>query len=235
MQFLRKSDLMEIVPSKYSGVFWVKNGKQQLATLNLAPGFSVYGEKLIQYKGKEYRIWDPYRSKIAAAIMNGIKDVPIKDGMSVLYLGAANGTTASHVADIVGRNGKVFCIDIAPRAMRDLIYVCEHKPNMVPILADANKPDDYEFIVSKCDFLFEDVASPDQVQILIKNAQKFLKENCFAMIAIKARSIDVTKKPQEIFNKTEEELKNYFEIIDKKRLEPYEADHMMFLLKKVSV
>ena len=215
--------------TKYPNVFWTS--KKKLATLNLVPGLQVYGERLIKEKGKEYREWDPHRSKIGAALMRGIKDLPIKSGSKVLYLGSASGTTASHISDIVGQNGKVFCVDIAPRVMRDLIFVAEKKTNMIPVLADASNPAEYEFMVEECDFVFEDVAMPNQTEILIKNCQKFLKKGGYAMIALKARSIDVTAHPSDIFEKAEKELSKVFEIVDKKRLEPFEKDHIMFLLK----
>ena len=222
---------MEIIPhKKFKGVYWTDGSK--LATLNLVPGFAVYGEKLVSFDNKEYRTWDHYRSKIAAAIMKNIKDLPIHSGDKVLYLGAANGTTASHVSDILGKDGKIFCIDIAPRVMRDLIYVCEHKKNMIPIMADANKTEDYELFVDKVDFLFEDVASPDQAEILIKNAKRFLKKDGYAMIAVKARSIDVTREPKSIYIEFENKIKDEFVIIDKKELDPYEKDHIDFLLKR---
>jgi fibrillarin-like pre-rRNA processing protein len=225
---------MKITKSRWPGVFFAENGKKQPATINLVQGFSVYGERLVKQDNAEYRPWDPFRSKIAASLMKGIKELPAKPGDKVLYLGAANGTTASYVSDIVGKEGKVFCVDIAPRVMPDLIRVCERKKNMVPILADANRPEEYSFLVDKVDFLFEDVASPDQTAILIKNAKAYLKSKGHAMIAIKARSIDVTKDPKAIFAQAEEELSKEFDILDKKALEPYEADHMMFLLRRLS-
>lgn len=50
----------------------------------------------------EYRAWNPFRSKLAASIVGGVGDIHIKPGSKVLYLGAASGTTVSHVSDIVG-------------------------------------------------------------------------------------------------------------------------------------
>ena len=218
--------------SKYASVFWFeKDGKKRPATVNLAPGFSVYGEKLVKQEGKEYRVWDPYRSKIGAALMRNIKDLPVKKGDEVLYLGSASGTTASHISDIVGKSGKVYCVDVAQRVMRDLIFVAEKKDNMIPVLADASNPAEYEYMVEECDFVFEDVAMPTQVEILIKNCKQFLKKDGYAMIAIKARSIDVSANPSDIFERVEKQLEKEFEIVDKKRLEPYEKDHMVFLLK----
>lgn len=54
------------------------------------------GEKI------EYRVWNPFRSKLGAAILGGVDQIHIKPGAKVLYLGAASGTTVSHVSDIVG-------------------------------------------------------------------------------------------------------------------------------------
>lgn len=223
---------MKIIKSKFEGVYWIENGKRRIATVNLVPGHVLFDEQIIKDKNKEYRIWNPYRSKWAAAIVKGIKEFPLKKGHKVLYLGAASGQSASHISDIVGEEGKVFCVDISQRVMRDLIFVCEKRKNMIPILADASNPSEYDFI-GEVDFIFQDVAMPNQVEILTKNAKKFLKDSGYAMIAIKARSIDVSAKPSEIFLRIENELSKEFKIIDKKRLEPYEMDHIVFLMKKI--
>jgi len=221
---------MKIEKSAIPGVFWLENGKKHPATINLVPGIRVYGEKLVTEEGIEYREWDPYRSKIGAAIMRSV-DLPIKAGDKVLYLGVASGTTASHVSDIVGAKGKVYGVDIAERTMRDFIFVAEKRKNLLPILSDAQKPENYMF-VGTVDFVFADVAMPNQTEILIRNCDAFLKKGGYAMISVKARSIDVNAKPSDIFAEEEVSLKQHFEIIDKKRLEPYEKDHIIFLLKK---
>lgn len=218
---------MKITKSRYNGIFFVENGKKQIATLNLVPGYAPFEEKLIE----KYRIWDAYRSKWAAALMRNIKEFPLNSGDSVLYLGAASGQSASYISDIVGEKGKVFCVEIAPRVMKDLIFVAEKKTNMIPVLSDAAQPDLYSF-AGKVDFIFQDVAMPNQTEILIKNAEKFLKKGGYVMLAIKSRSVDVSAKPSDVFTEAEKELAKHFEIIDKKRLEPYEMDHIVFLLRK---
>ncbi|MBS7659825.1 fibrillarin-like rRNA/tRNA 2'-O-methyltransferase, partial [Candidatus Bathyarchaeota archaeon] len=127
---------------------FLDDGSYRLATRNLAPGRSVYGEKLIKYEGVEYRLWDAFRSKLAAAILKDIKVVPINPGDQVLYLGAASGTTASHVSDIVGEKGYVYCVEFAPRAVRELVNnVCPYRLNMIPILEDARFPERYVMFV----------------------------------------------------------------------------------------
>ncbi|HIP65623.1 MAG TPA: fibrillarin-like rRNA/tRNA 2'-O-methyltransferase [Pyrodictium sp.] len=215
---------------KYKNVYVVEldDGSTRLATKNLAPGFRVYGERLFKWKGEEYREWNPYRSKLAAALLKGIEELPIKEGDKVLYLGAATGTTSSHVSDIVGPNGKVYALDIAPRVMRELIVVCERRPNMVPILADARKPYEYRHLVDRVDGIYADVAQPEQAGLVADNADYFLKEGGWLLLAIKARSIDVTKAPDEVFKKEIDVLKSRgFEIVDVVHLEPFDRDHAM--------
>lgn len=225
---------MKVLKTDINNVFWlVRKGKRILVTKNLTPGYSVYGEKLYKIGGVEYRQWIPNRSKLAAAIHKRIKKVPLDEGYRVLYLGAASGTTISHVSDIIWESGVAFGVDIAPRVIRDLVFVAKRKKNIVPILADASRIELYEFLVSKVDFVYQDIAAPNQIDIFVKNVENFLKENKHGMIAIKARSIDVSRPPSEIFRESERKLKEMgYKIVDKKRLEPYHKDHIMILIKK---
>jgi fibrillarin-like pre-rRNA processing protein len=162
-----------------------------------------------------------------------MKIFPLKLGAKILYLGVASGTTASHFSDIIGKNGIIYGIDISERVLRQIIPIAEKRGNIAPILGDTRKPEEYEsLILEKVDFVFEDVASDDQIKILIRNCNKFLKPEGFAMIAIKSQSIDVTKKPQEVYNEALDELKIYFEVLEKVELDPYEKHHMLVVLKK---
>jgi len=217
----------------FEGVYQVtlEDGTRRIASKNLVPGRNVYGERLIKHKKTEYRLWDPFRSKIAAAIIKGLKSLPIKAGRKVLYLGAASGTTASHVSDIVGENGHVFCIEFAPRPLKELINnVCRFRPNMSPILADARFPEKYANLIEKVDVVYCDIAQPEQAQILVNNAKIFLKKNGWIMLAIKARSIDVTKEPSEVYKREITILEsNGFQIHQVIHLEPYDKDHAMIL------
>lgn len=223
---------MKAIPIKgNSRIFNIKNGKARLATKNIFPGKKLFSEEHFKIGKDEYRIWLPRKSKLAAAIMNGLKEVPIREGDTVLYLGAAAGQTASHVSDIVGEKGMVFCIEVGERTMRDLILNCEKRGNMFPILADANSPEKYSELVPECDVIYQDIAQPNQEEILQKNANQFLKKGGFAFVAIKARSIDVTQEPEQVFRRIETFLSKYFQILDKRRLEPYERDHEMILLR----
>ena len=226
--------MVEVKPHpEFPEIYWaiLEDGTKRLATRNLTPGRTVYGERLITFKGIEYRIWDPYRSKLAAAILKGIKAVPIKPGNKVLYLGAASGTTASHVSDIVGENGHVYCVEFSARAIRELVNnVCAYRSNMSPILEDARLPERYSMLVEKVDNIYCDIAQPEQAKILADNADLYLKKGGEIMLAIKAQSIDVTKEPSEVYKREIETLKTRnFKIKEVIHLEPYDKAHAMIV------
>ncbi len=193
-------------------------------------GTQVYNEKLVKYKDKELRSWNPYRSKLAAAILNGLK-LEIKSYSKVLYLGAATGTTVSHISDIV-KEGIVYSIENSPIAVKLLIKLSEKRKNVIPILADANHPDRYSLIVSIVDIVYQDISQRNQAEIFIENVNKFLKENGIGIIMVKARSIDVSSNPEKVYEIVCSKLKeNDLKIINKIDLKPYEKDHSAIVVK----
>jgi fibrillarin-like pre-rRNA processing protein len=220
--------------SEFEGIyqFTLPGEGFRLATKNLVPGVTVYGEQLLKYKRNEYRLWDAFRSKLAAAIINRLKIVPITPGDKILYLGAASGTTPSHISDIVDIKGHVYCVEFAQRSIRDLINnVCVHRRNITPFMEDARFPDKYAvFINGKVDVIYCDVAQPEQARLLADNADFLLKKHGWILLAVKAPSIDVTKKPQEIYKQEARILKKRgFKILNIINLEPYDKSHAMIL------
>jgi len=195
----------------------------------MTPGRTVYGERLITADDIEYRLWNPSRSKLGAAIVNGLKNNPIVPGSWVLYLGVASGTTCSHVSDIVGPKGHVLGVDFAQRPIRDFIdNVVNYRPNITPILADARRPQTYSLQVPKVDVIFADVAQPDQAKIVEVNAKFFLKRGGYSMLSIKSRSIDVSRSPQDIYSEQVDVLvKAGHRIMELIELEPFEKDHAL--------
>jgi fibrillarin-like pre-rRNA processing protein len=192
----------------------------------------VYGERLLRVEGVEYRVWDAFRSKLAAAILKNLQTIPIEPNHRVLYLGAASGTTASHVSDIVGEKGQVYCVEFAPRAIRELVNnVCAYRQNMSPILEDARFPERYAmFISGKVDDVYCDIAQPEQAKILADNADMFLKSSGWVMLAVKSQSIDVTKEPSEVYKHETRVLENRgFRVEQVVNLEPYDKAHAMIV------
>ena len=175
----------------------------RLYTVNAVPGTAVYGEPLVRSEGVEYRAWDPYRSKLAAAMLEGVSEVPLTRSSNVLYLGAASGTTASHVSDIASE-GVVYCVEVSQRSFRDLLRLCEARRNMMPIQADAGAPSSYEHMVSGVDLVYQDIAQRDQADMFLRNMRHF--DAPAGMLMVKARSIDVNRRPAEVFSSVRSRL-----------------------------
>lgn len=203
---------------------------RDILTRNKVPGYRSHSEKLVKVGKAEYRIWDPNRSKPAAALSKGLKNFPVKAGSKILYLGAASGSTASFFSDIVGEDGVVYAVEFSERSIRDLNFVAGKRRNIIPILADARKPEAYGW-VEPVDIIYEDVASDDQALIMVRNAEKFLKPGGFALMAIKARSIDVTREPEEVYKEELKLLSKHFKIVEEKELKPFEKDHLFVVMK----
>ncbi len=225
-RLLREKEMRVVEHGTHPGVYLVKG---RLATVNAVPGVRVHGEQLFKHKGREYREWNPRQSKLAAAIAKGMKSAAIQPDSVVLYLGAANGATPSHVSDMVTEGG-VYCVEFSARAARDLLKVCGLRENTVPIVADARKPEEYADI-GRVDAIFEDVADPEQARILKENA-RFLGKGGWALLAVKSACIDSSKRPAEVFAQVKKDLRDCFELVEEIDLEPFEAGHEMLVLKK---
>jgi|TARA_B100000809_G_scaffold185056_1_gene183071 fibrillarin-like pre-rRNA processing protein len=212
-------------------IFWFQiDGEKKLATENLVPKNQVYNEKLVKIKGTEYRIWNPFRSKLAATIMNGLRDFPFMQKSSVLYLGVSTGTTISHISDIVGQNGIIFGIEHTSRVARDFLdRVASHRKNIIPIIQDARKPQEYFSVFKKVDIVYVDIAQPDQTDIAINNCKMYLKSNGYLFLVIKTRSIDVTKDPKKVISNEIKKLESLFEIKQIINLHPYDKDHAIVI------
>jgi len=226
---------VEIVPHRFPGIFIARSSKEDaLVTRNLTPGKDVYGEKRISVEEGdvkvEYRTWNPFRSKLAACILGGPKNIHIEPGTRVLYLGAASGTSVSHVADIVGPTGCVYAVEFSPRSGRDLINMAKSRTNVIPIIEDARHPQKYRMLVGMVDVIFADVAQPDQSRIVAINADMFLKRGGYFVISIKASCIDSTIKPEAVFAEEVAKMKKAdLKPREQLTLEPYERDHAVVI------
>lgn len=227
---MRGGAKVTIEPHRHEGVFIARGKEDALVTYNLVIGESVYGEKRISVEddGKkiEYRAWNPFRSKLAAAIMGGIGNIYIRPSSKVLYLGAASGTTVSHVSDIVGQEGLVYAVEFSHRSGRDLLNVAKKRTNIIPIIEDARHPHKYRMLVGMVDTIFADVAQPDQARIVAINAHHFLRNEGHVVISIKANCIDSTAAAEAVFASEVEKLKKEkIKPQEQITLEPYERDH----------
>ncbi len=220
-----------VVTGLSDGVYSVDG---RVATLNLVPGSSVYGEELRVVDGLEYRMWNPYRSKPAAAFKKGLRDFPVASGDVVLYLGVGDGTTASHLSDVVGEDGLIVGVDVSERAFEKFMLLCGERGNLVPVLSDAGRPSEFsEFVPGEVDVVYQDVAQGDQLSILVRNVEVFLKDGGFFVYVVKSRSIDVLRDPKEVFKEEVSGLRAAGLVVESVTyLHPFEKDHAMIVGRK---
>ena len=204
-----------------------KKGRSVLLTRNLAPGRRVYNEELQMREGVEYRTWDPFRSKLAAAILKGLPLDVIRPGSRVLYLGVSTGTTASHVSDIIGPRGVLVGVEFAPRVAREFVeHVARERKNVIPFVCDARDPSKYA--VTAMDVVYCDIAQPDQTEIAIANCRMHLRGGGTLLLVVKARSIDVLREPERIFAEERSRLERAgFKVRMLLELSPFEKDHAL--------
>ena len=213
-------------------IFEIYTDGRRIYTKSLVPGKVHFEEWIFKDMGSEFREFDPTRSKLAAMIMKGCTNIGIRKNDVILYLGSSHGYTPSFVSDIVGKEGLIFGLDPAPRVMRDLVFLSQDRQNIVPLLADANHPENYVDKVSQVDIVYQDVAQRNQSEIFIRNCKMFLKKGGYGLLAVKARSIDVKRRPRDIFEEIRAKLEKEFTVIDYRILEPFERDHCMIIVKK---
>ena len=218
-----------VIPTPVNNLYWIEKNKI-LGTRNITPGITFYKEEVYREGEIEYRVWNPYKSKLAAAFLKGLELESFKDLYKILYLGTSTGTTISHISDVVEDRGVIYGVEVAPRVMLEFINrVAKYRKNIVPLFFDARNPLLYSDIVeAPLQAIYCDVAQPDQTKIAADNAEVYLRKGGKLFLAIKSRSIDTTRKPHEIYRKEADYLvERGFEIIKVVDLEPYEKDHAM--------
>lgn len=220
---------MAVRPANVSNVY---TDGRELYTINLAPGTAVYGEPLVREGGVEYRLWDPHRSKLAAYLRLGGTAFPFTASSRVLYLGAASGTTASHLSDVC-RSGSIYAVELSRRVFEKLMRVASHRPNLLPILSDAATPEAYQGVIgAPVDAVYQDIAQPAQDAIFLRNLE-FLRAEGVGFLAVKARSVDVAARPSEVFESIRRALEQYgCRVIDVRPLHRFQKDHAMAVVKR---
>ncbi|MEA3558587.1 MAG: fibrillarin-like rRNA/tRNA 2'-O-methyltransferase [Candidatus Thermoplasmatota archaeon] len=202
----------------------------RIYTLDRMGGIPVYGEKMIEIDGKKFREWIPWRSKLGALLKIG--ELPFDLDGDILYLGAAQGTTVSHISDML-EQGTIFAVEFSRAPFNKLMKIARQRKNIVPILEDAFHPEKYRSQVPKVDMLYQDVSQKDQLGLFRKNAEMFLRDNGNGIIMVKARSIDVTARPGDVFDEFRKGLVSYgYKVLDVIDMEPFQKDHSAFVVEK---
>jgi fibrillarin-like pre-rRNA processing protein len=190
----------------------------------------VDGERVLATRGEPigdeptaggWRRWEPRRSKLGAMLERGV-ETGLAGGETVLYLGAAAGTTASHVADFAG---PVYAVEFAPRPMQELLEVGAARDRLIPLLKDARRPETYAHVVEPVDVVIQDVATRGQARVALEN-RRFLRDSGRLLLAVKARSEDVTRAPEAVFESVLDQLAGSYEVLETERLDPLHDAHL---------
>ncbi len=198
-------------------VFLLKDGETE-RIVTKSPYLPHYGERKIG----EFREWIPSRSKLASMLLD--YKIDLKPEWKCLYLGAASGTTVSHLSDILDK-GVIYAVEYSAKPFTKLLELAEERRNVIPLLKDASKPEEYAGIVEPVDFLYQDVSQKNQVEIFLKNAEFFLKPKANAVLMVKARSIDSTAKPEEVYERVLREIEEKAEVVAWRELK-HHKDHI---------
>ncbi|MAL04563.1 MAG: fibrillin [Rhodobiaceae bacterium] len=211
-------------------------------TVNANPGVAVRGESLRKFRGVEHRRWDPNRSKLGAGLLRTRNDPSLllpDAGSTILYLGAGHGTTISHLHDHLcgAKNrfgGRLVAVDLAPRCLRDLTYLAEHRPGLVPVLGDARKFDAWGVLIpSRVDWLFQDVAQAGQVDIFLSAVRRFLSQDGIGLLSLKAASERHNDGGDEdIFAAAIAQLSSEVELLEHINLTGFEDQHALFVVRR---
>lgn len=188
----------------------------------------VYGERWREFDGHAFRSFEPGRSKLAAALVRDWQGGVPASGERWLYLGAASGTTASHVADLVGPTGRVYALEKSPRPFARLLRLSDRWPNLLPILSDARSPESYFDLVPAVDGVYVDIAQADQVDIARRNAEVYLSHpGAPLVLALKTASMGRSRPPAAFLEQAESELERGFELDTSVRLDPFHRAHYL--------
>lgn len=188
---------------------------------------AIRGVRLLARGEMSVRHLDPARSKLGAALARGLSGPIPGVGERWLYLGAAAGTTAAHVADLVGPRGSVFAVEKSVRPFARLLEVAEAYPNLLPILADARQPLDLGPLVPMVDGIYADIAQPDQLEIVRSNAAEFLRPGGALLFALKTASMGRDRTPEEHAREGRRILGADFELAPPVPLDPFHRRHYM--------
>lgn len=206
--------------------------KNRLWTRNAVPGAKVYGETLRRTQGHEYRAWSARRSKLAAYLEKGGQGFQPRGDETVLYLGAASGSTVSHLSDLMPK-GRIVAVEFSPRPFRDLLQLAAMRDNILPVLSDAHDTDAYDpYVSGRVPLIVQDIAQRDQGEIFLKNMEKFAAKGATGILAVKSRSVDVAAPPRDVYARVKKQLATAgYNVREVRELDPYEKDHAVIVVQ----
>ena len=171
---------------KETRIFQIQIGnEEQLATKNMVKGTKTRKEKIVIVNNEEFLEWNPYKSKLAAAIRNGLQILPIIKNSKVVCINLLEESTILHISNIVGSNGSVFVIDINKNKKSFLNKLVNTHKNIIPIYDTVDELSFSSSITGKVDALYVDIPESEQIETIVEKYGSLLKNEGFLMLIAK--------------------------------------------------
>ena len=214
-------------------IFWVTvRNEKKLATLSNVSTNQDYKENLVEMNGKQHSIWNPYMSKLAAAIINGMEIFPILKKTKILYLDPTSEKTIKHISDIVGINGKIFVVrNIMKNSKNFLEQIAKNRSNIFTIIPDKTNPARLTGMTEMVDVIYIDIAEHNQTEIAIQNCKNHLRIGGFLMLIVPTKNIDFTNNPSKKNQEERKKLQTSFDIIQEINLMDFFKEYSMIIAK----
>ena len=214
-------------------IFWVTvRNEKKLATLSNVSTNQDYEENLVEMNGKQYSIWNPYMSKLAAAIINGMEIFPILKKTKILYLDPTSEKTIKHISDIVGINGKIFVVrDVMKNSKNFLEQIVKNRSNIFTIIPDKTNPARLTGMTETVDVIYIDIAEHNQTEIAIQNCKNHLRIGGFLMLIVPTKNIDFANNNSKKNQEERKKLQTSFDIIQEINLTDFFKEYSMVIAK----
>ena len=214
-------------------IFWVTvRNEKKLATLSNVSTNQDYEENLVEMNGKQYSIWNPYMSKLAAAIINGMEIFPILKKTKILYLDPTTEKTVKHISNIVGINGKIFVVrDVMKNSKNFLGQIMKNRPNIFLIVPDKTNPTKFSSMTEMVDVVYIDIAKHNEIEITIQNCKNYLRNGGYLMLVVPTKNIDFVNNPSKKNQEERKELQSSFDIIQEINLTGFFEEYSMVIAK----
>ena len=171
---------------KEARIFQIQIGnEEQLATKNMVKGTKTRKEKIVIVNNEEFLEWNPYKSKLAAAIRNGLQIIPIIKNSKIVCINLPEESTMLHISNIVGSGGSVFVIDVNKNKKSFLNKLVNTHKNIIPIYDTVDELSFSSSITGKVDALYVDIPESEQIEQIVEKYGSLLKNEGFLMLIAK--------------------------------------------------
>ena len=168
--------------------------------------------------------WNPYTSKLAAALFSGMEIFPIKLASKIFYFDDYSTITLEHISNIINNEGIVYFLkNIENKQILNFT-------NVKIINCDIDNHDYFIELQEEIDVAYLDLSTDEKLNSIIKNCKIILKQNGFLVLVLNDKySISddfIVQIQNTIIN-----LKASFELIQEINLSYFFKNSFMIVMK----